>query len=81
MRNAKSSTTVAMCGSTSLTQRPHSPCRRNANGLFSTLNPGELVTDSTRRPSPGSNFCPSKAASSGLWSKVSIWLTPPFMNN
>ena len=58
IRNARSSTTVAMRGNTSLTHRPHSPCRPNSNGEPSTLNPGEFVTDSTLAPPPGSNLWP-----------------------
>ena len=75
-----SSTHPARCGKTSLTQRPDCPCRRNGKGDFITF-PGALVAASTRSPPPGSKVWPCRFSSSGLWSNVSIWLTPPFMNN
>src|SRR5688500_8068038 len=81
MTNVSSSTSLAMAGKTLLTHWPLWPCRLNSNGLFMTLKPGEFVTDSTSCSPPGSNFCPCNSASRGLWSKVSIGLTPPFMKS
>src|SRR5262245_24698789 len=81
MRNARSSTHFAVKGNTSLTHRPHCPCRSNLNGDFNTLKPGELVTDSSFSLLPGSKALPSSSASFGFQSKVSAGLAPPFMKS
>ncbi len=63
IRNARSSTQVAISGNTLLTHRPHSPYCLNGNGLFIRL-PGALVGASTWLP--GSNCWPWRRSSSGL---------------
>jgi hypothetical protein len=78
IRKAISSTSRACSGNTSLTQRPECPCLRKLNGLF-MIAPGMAVNPSGFTLGP--RFWPCSFSKAGLWSKVSIGLAPPFMNN
>src|SRR6266404_1666087 len=75
---ARSSTIVARCGKISETHAPDFPYRLNVKGLFIS-GPG-LPCRTTISP------CPSRGmrlyfSSAGLYWNVSMWLTPPHMNN
>src|SRR5216684_4493533 len=76
--NARSSTIVERCGKISDTHAPDCPYRLNVNGLFIS-GPG-LPCRTTISP------CPSRGirlyfSRAGLYWKVSMWLTPPHINN
>ena len=73
---AISSTFEPMCGKSSETSIPLSPCRWNSNGL-GISGPGcpcRTTTDSAIG-------CPAYCFSAGFGSNVSTWLTPPLMKS
>src|SRR5579884_673267 len=78
-RKARSSTWRARLGKISGTHVPDRPCCFQAKGDFISG-----PTWSAKKPvvlSKSLSSWPSRLASSGLWSQVSTWLGPPFMNS
>jgi hypothetical protein len=77
--NAILSTCLPRLGKRSLTHFPEAPSRRHSKGDLIS-GPTSLVKKPVFLSNPTSSW-PSRFASSGLWSQVSIWLGPPFMKS